>query len=66
MSIIAMVHLSNDTADYLIAEMSDMVENCPELGHDARAEISVLIHALITNDAIRLAIEPPSVEDLAA
>ncbi len=43
-----------------------MVDNDTEMGTLEKKEISRLIQALVTHDAIRLAIEPVPPQDLAA
>lgn len=66
MSIVSLVHLSNDTAELLIAELQDIIDNSRDLGRKESGEIFQLMQALTQFDAIRLDIETPPVEDLAA
>lgn len=66
MSIISLVRLSNDTAEFLIAELQDIIDNSRDLGKKESGEIFQLMQALTQFDSIRLDIETPPVEDLAA
>lgn len=66
MSIVSLVRLSNDTAEFLIAELQDIIDNSRDLGKKEKGELFQLMQSLTQFDAIRLDIEPPPLDDLAA